>query len=304
MEGILLATDFLQPSRRAFAYALKLAAARHAHLLIVHVLKTALNGEPPVRTVSRRLNAMKTAALLELGRMARMAQEKGVAAHPCLLYGSPIASILEKAQDVRAELIAMGTHGRTGWDRLQLGSTAEAVLRGARCPVMTVRGAIAGDPKPSAVGAINRMMVATDFSSHAAQAVAFAVPLALALKARVLLVHAQVPSAHGTAGRTNVPGAPGMSNGSRRSPQRLLERLLSSLKGKGIPADALCETGDPVAVILGEARRWKTDLIVVGTHSRRGLPRLILGSVAEQLVRRAGCPVLVVKGGARSAQPV
>jgi nucleotide-binding universal stress UspA family protein len=299
-----LATDFLQPSRRAFVYALKLAAARHAHLLIVHVLKTALDGAPLARTSNRRLNAMKTAALLELGRMARAAQDKGVAAQPCLLHGSPTASILEKAHDVRAELIVMGTHGRTGWDRLQLGSTAEAVLRGAPCPVMTVRGVIAGDPSPSSLGAIHRLMVATDFSSHAAQALSFAVPLALALKARVLLVHAQTPPAHRSAGRTNVPGEPGMSNGSGTSPRRLLERLLSSLKEKGIPADAFCGTGDPVSVILAEARRWNADLLVIGTRGRRGLSRFILGSVAEQLIRRAGCPVLVVKGAGRSARPV
>ena len=103
--------------------------------------------------------------MLELGRMSRIATDGGVITEHKLIVGIPEDSILKIAEETEADLIAMGTHGRTGWDRLQLGSTAEAVLRNAHCPVLTVHAAIVADSplNPRRIK-LSRILVVMDFS--------------------------------------------------------------------------------------------------------------------------------------------
>jgi universal stress protein A len=75
----------------------------------------------------------------------------------------------------------------------------------------------------------------------------------------------------------------------------MLAALLRSLRGDGVEADGVCIPGEPVEVVLTQAAAYQADLLAVGTSGRRGLNRLVLGSVAEALLKRAGCPVLTVK---------
>ena len=131
---ILLATDFSKPARRAFTYALKLAAVLKSRLILLHVIKAPPGFEGWSPAARRSLEPLKTKALLALGRVARLAHENGVTAEHRLLVGIPVDSILKVAEGTQTDLIIMGTHGRTGWDRLQLGSTAEAVLRKGKLP--------------------------------------------------------------------------------------------------------------------------------------------------------------------------
>jgi nucleotide-binding universal stress UspA family protein len=277
-----LPTDFQQPARRAFAYAVKLALALGARLEILHVIKTVSDRSrrPPD---SRYLKSLKTAALLELGRMAQMAGEAGVRTEPCLRFGVPDACVLQVAKHAGAEMIVMGTEGRTGWDRLHLGSTAQAVVRAAPCPVLTIHGGLAGDAvRHHAQVRLRRLLVATDFSPCASAALRAATGLAVRLRASVLVVHAVE--------RKTACG----------SGQRRLDALVKELRRDGVESEGLCVPGDPVEMILGQAATWQADLIVVGTQGRRGLSRLALGSVAEAVLKRAGCPVLIVRHAPRA----
>jgi nucleotide-binding universal stress UspA family protein len=112
---IVLPTDFQEPARRAFTYAVKVATVLGACLRIVHVIK-AVSESSRVSADSRYLNPLKTSALLKLGRLARLMKEAGVQAEPHLLFGEPIDTILKSAARFHAGLLVMGTHGRTGWD--------------------------------------------------------------------------------------------------------------------------------------------------------------------------------------------
>lgn len=278
---ILLPTDFQQPARRAFTYGVKLALVLKAQLEIVHVIKT-ISESREVTPGSRYLHSLRTSALLELGRLTGVATEAGVRAEPRLLFGSPVTCILEAASRPRTGLIVMGTHGRTGWDRLRLGSAAEAVVREARCPVLTLQEALPGDTVGHrARVSLDRLLVATDFSVYAEAALRYVVGLARQLKAKISVVHVS-----------------GEGIGKRDVRQRLT-RLMQECQRKGIEAEWLCIPGDPIETILSQAALWQADLIAVGTQGRRGLSRLVLGSVAEGVLRRAGCPVLVVKSPAR-----
>jgi len=101
--------------------------------------------------------------------------------------------------------------------------------------------------------------------------------LAAQLKAQVCVVHAADEGV------------------SRNVRQRKLNVFTRELQRKGIKAESLCTPGDPVEIILRQAAEWQADVIVVGTQGRTGLSRLVLGSVAEAVLGRAGGPVLIVR---------
>ncbi len=274
---LLLPTDFQQPARRAFKYGLALARLLQTRLKLLHVIKLPSDDEglPPDTRYARM---MRTSALLELGRLARLAREAGVEAEPVVDFGVPDECILRRLRQERAKLLVMGTEGRTGWDRLRLGSTAQMLVRRADCPVLAVHGGVAGDAvRQTARVKLSRIVLGTDFSSCARQAQRVVSRLAQLTDARVLVVHAHSMEDD-------------MQHGRRR-----LDRLIQALRDRGVQAEGICRVGHPVETIVEEAGRWEADIVVVGTQGRRGLSRLLLGSVAEGVLRRAGCPVLVVR---------
>jgi nucleotide-binding universal stress UspA family protein len=288
-KSILLATDFSAPARRAYAYALRLSSVLNARLILLHVIKAPAGFQAGAR---RSLAPLKTKALLELGRMAHHAEEHGVVARHKLLVGVPEEAILKVAEERSPELIAMGTQGRTGWDRLKLGSTAETVLQRAPCPVLTVHASMVADvPAGPRRIKLTRILVAMDFSVCSQAALRSAAMWRHRLKAQMFLVHAfQSPAAAPPSDR-NLPKP------LREKAERRVQAALGVSSANESIADLIFASGDPVEVILDQAKRLRADLIVLGTHGRRGLQRLVLGSVAESIVRRASCPVLVVKAG-------
>jgi nucleotide-binding universal stress UspA family protein len=276
-QSVLLPTDFQGPSRRALLHGIKLATALGAQLTLLHVIKTPtdLSHKAPD---SRSLRALRTSALLELGRLTRTTKERGVSAQPLLRYGEPIGCILEAAVRGHADMIVMGTEGRTGWDRLRIGSTAQGVVCKAPCPVLTVHGGLAGDVfRHPAKVRLRRILIGTDFSSDADSALQVVRGLAPKLHATVRIVHAsQASPDDGHADRT-------------------IAKQARHLRSLGVEADGVCVPGDPVETILTQVAVYQADLLAVGTRGQHGLSRLILGSVAEGLIKRAGCPVLTVR---------
>ena len=290
--AILLATDFSAPARGAFAYAVKLSELLHMRLVLLHTVKAFPAPDAWSRSVPRSQHQLRTKALLELGRMARVAQEHGAAATHRLDIGIPEDSILNAVADNEAALLVMGTHGRTGWDRLQLGSSAEAMIRKAPCPVLTVHGTTVADgPMNPRRLKLKRFLVATDFSAASAAALRCAALLVRRFNADVVLVHAL--------GSAKVPRHGGNRAGasSRQKADRRLQEIVAAAQAGRYVVERTATSGNPVEVILAEAKRVTADLIVMGTNGRRGMSRFALGSVAESVVRRAGCPVLVVKAG-------
>ncbi len=294
---VLVATDFMKPAQRAFGYALKMATALDGRLVILHVLKGLDETPGGLRSEADYLKPLKTAALLELGRLSRIAQDAGLSSEPKLVLGDPVTAVLEEAQSRGADLIVLGTHGRTGWDRLQVGSTAIGVERRAPQAVLTVRGVVAGDAKSAHRPTLHHLLVATDFSPAAQAALNWAARLAKQGEATLLLVHAleESPNPGGPIPQSQEQGRKGPDD--HQPPEQRLETLVSSLKGQGLTAEGICVSGMPVQVILDEAARCAADVIVMGTEGKRGLSRMMLGSVAEQVIRRSGCPVLTAKRG-------
>lgn len=144
IKRLLHATDFSAASRPAFRLAQELARAFKSELVLCHVYQRPtplMAGDVPAppRLLDDMWAADRKAALRRLDALIRAARGAGVRASPLLVEGPPAAAIVRAASRKRADLLILGTHGRTGVRRMLIGSVAERVVRTASCPVLTVR---------------------------------------------------------------------------------------------------------------------------------------------------------------------
>jgi nucleotide-binding universal stress UspA family protein len=144
IRRIIHASDFSRVSRAAFAKAVDLAKAYRAELLVVHVLSVVPpflgEGYVPPRVWEEIEASARAGAERQLNRLVARARRAGVRVKSLVVLGSPYEDIVRAAKRTRADLLVIGTHGRTGLTKVLLGSVAERALRTASCPVLTVRG--------------------------------------------------------------------------------------------------------------------------------------------------------------------
>lgn len=154
IKRILVPIDFSSPSLHALDYALELARASKAKVQILHVI------EPPYAVgpldpggfnIEVVYGAIERSARAEMAGLAARLEAKGLRAATYLETGPAHAEIINAAKKLKADLIIMSTHGRTGLSHLFLGSVAERVVRGASCPVLTLHGS---KPRSAAVRAV------------------------------------------------------------------------------------------------------------------------------------------------------
>ena len=144
MRRILFASDFSRASRKAFTAAIKTAKSSHATLTIVHVLAplTPIGpdqylGPDTWQEIDEESRRWATGHLDALAAKARAA---GVRVKASLVDGQPAKEVTRFAKKLHADLLVIGTHGRTGFAKLLLGSVASHIVATSTCPVMTVRG--------------------------------------------------------------------------------------------------------------------------------------------------------------------
>ncbi len=218
-------------------------------------------------------------------------------------YGLPSNEILRVAEEVGADLIALGAYGRGGLAGLLMGSTAEAVMRRSRCPVLALRphGDRRGGAEPNdrefALRPIRIILHPTDFSRRSEPALELAASLARDRGARLIIVHVAPDPAC-------ADGPPSGPDDPRTCRRRLRDiRARQNQRGLAAPVEVALRHGDPAGAILRAADEFGADLIVMGTHGRTGLRRLLMGSVAEGVLHGARCPVLTVKAPFPTAVP-
>ncbi|MGQ0659218.1 MAG: universal stress protein [Chromatiales bacterium] len=141
---------------------------------------------------------------------------------------------------------------------------------------------------------IRRILCATDFSNASRRAYEYAIDLATKLKAEIVLVHAyQVPTYTLPDGMVEVPVE--VESEVRKRLGEQLEAFQRSADTKGVAVRTQLSDGVPYVEITHAARELRADLIVIGTHGRTGLAHLLLGSVAERVVRISEIPVLTIR---------
>jgi nucleotide-binding universal stress UspA family protein len=239
----------------------------------------------PEQIEERLRDAMHTAGVTADARVAAKA-------------GDPSHVIVSEAAATGAGLVVVATHGRTGWDRLMLGSVAEKVLRSAPCPVLTVpplAGAFAeADAHTPARMTVSAVLCPVDFSAAALHAAEFAVDVANRAKASVTFLHVVEWLAEEDPRETAHFAVPEFRQYLMRNAREHLEALVAR--------QPHFERAPTLDVTAGRAHRqiarvasdMRADLIVLGAHGRGGPPLAALGSTTEQVVRAAPCPVLTV----------
>jgi nucleotide-binding universal stress UspA family protein len=193
--------------------------------------------------------------------------------------GKPAEEILRLARARNVDLIAMSTQGRGGLVRFIAGSVAEEVLRHTDIPMLLTRPDVPVKPW-------KRIAVALDGSDRAEEILPDVVRLARTLRATVEVIEVEFPSIAGVAGEVAIP-LPTVD------PMPYLKGVVARLQSQGVEASAVALEGSASGELLKQVRSSGAALLCMTTHGRSGLSRLLLGSVAEEIVRKAPCPVLL-----------
>lgn len=293
---ILLATDFSPWALRAEEYACCLAATWRATLTVLTVLEfpPGMNPEYPVNQVY--LGELMKAGAKQLVELKARASARGIALHTRIATGIPCEEVLAAVKAEDSDLVVVGTKGKSGLSHVLLGSTAERVIRTAPCPVLAVR-MVPGETSAAEAGpcggiSLNRILVPVDFSDCSLEAVEYAALMAQRHRASLTLLHVLEPVSYGL-DFTLLQG--GKREEVRERSTARLGDLTRALADAGIPADAQVRGGTPFESILDSVKTIPADLIVMGTHGRRGLSHALCGSVAEAVLRQSRCPVLTVR---------
>lgn len=271
---VLHPTDFSEGADAAFPYALYFAALFGGGLTALHVRVPGGPDPEPLPDPDEAFDRVSgwlaadgddvPARPPEIERVTRRSER-------------PAEEILDHASEAEAGMICMGTQGRRGLRRLVLGSVAERVIRRSPAPVFTVRQAAGGwdDGGPGTV------VAAVDLSAMTEPSLAWAALVAAATGADLRAVHV-------------IESPAGAAAGGRRQEIHQVFADVAPPGTEDVVLDVDVVPGDPAGRICDAAAEADADLVVTATHGRGGPSRLVLGSVAEAVVRRSPAPVLTV----------
>jgi nucleotide-binding universal stress UspA family protein len=293
---LLVPTDFSPPSDAALAYARTLAGAFGASL---HVLN--LTDNLFMQAVVTDRQTIEAAALRSLSdRLSEDDRRRFHVVAAVEQSDAPADEIASYARTHGINLVVMGTHGRSGVSHLLLGSVAEKVVRTSPCPVLTVREAPPGSKRTST--SVTKILVPTDFSPPSDTAAAYGRKLATVFGASQHLLHVlEDPLTSGAFGSEFYLADPPDARMARlKDAQERLAHRVAAHDPSGTPTTTEVIFGRSVQTIVDYAADNEFDLIVMGTHGRSGVAHLLMGSVAESVVRTAPCPVLTVRGVAEA----
>ncbi len=293
---IMFATDFSPWAAQAEAYALCLASTWRASLTVITVLEFQPGMNPEYEVNRLYLAELMKSAKNELADLTARAAARGLSVQTRIATGIPSEEILGAARAEDSDLIVVGTKGKTGLAHVLLGSTAERVIRSASCPVLAVRAelsdGILADPRPCAGVSVHRILVPVDFSDCSLEALEYAALLAQRSDAALSLLHVLEPVSYGLDFTLSLESK---RDEIRARVTQRLAGFVEALAGAKIVADSHVRGGLPADSILDSARTLPADVIVMGTHGRRGLSHMLSGSVTEAVLRQSRCPVLTVR---------
>jgi nucleotide-binding universal stress UspA family protein len=305
IQRILCPIDFSDFSRRAFDHAVAIAMWYESTITLLHVSTLV-----PVAAYAPGSGVLPSAVLTPADRdallveMKRFAEGEAAAIVPIefdLAEGSTAVEILAKAEAIPADLLVMGTHGRSGFERVILGSVTEKVLRKAACPVLTVPRGVP-DAVPATPVLFKRILCAVDFSDCSMHALNYAMSVAQEADAQLTVMHVieLPPGVPREVHETMLAGPRSLGEyialAEEDSRARLKDAIPETVRAY-CTVDTVLVTGKPYREILRVADEQNADLLVIGIHGRGAIDRLLFGSTAQHLVRQASCPVLTLRKG-------
>ena len=271
---ILCPIDFSDWSRAAVDRAVALAGPTRAEITGVFVLPAFASaaGETASYPCAAEAEANMMSAITEdIEEFLEPARKAGLPVHTCVERGDSVAGILEQARETDADVIVMGTHGRSGLERWVVGSVLDGVLRKAPCPVLAVPRPLVRSLPPGPVH--GRILCAVGLSERSAYTLSYALELARMTSSLVTVLHVSEDL-----------GGPRV--------RAILEGEYRKRLHAAVPRDYPCEevvlSGEPHREILRLAEAEQTGLILLGSDGRG------LGPTASKVVREARAPVLIV----------
>jgi len=285
LKNVLFATDFSRIADAALPYAVAIALRHEGSVFVAHVLPSELwevPGAPAgdaTREANRRVAQQQLHTLMESGTFQGAKREARFA------EGDVWESLARIIREDRIDLVVLGTQGRTGLQRLLLGSVAEEIFRYADVPVLTVGPHAAAKP---AGEMFRHILYPTDFSEQAAAALPFALAFAEESDARLTLLHV-------------VPAEVERGEQEERARTGYLRRLKETLPPEAQRwerVDYEVRFGNAANAILEVAAERNADLIVLGVRRAGAFARAeshLRGSVAQKVASQAQAPVLSVR---------
>ncbi|HEU5393571.1 MAG TPA: universal stress protein [Candidatus Methylomirabilis sp.] len=293
---VLLATDGSTDALTATRWLRHFPVAGDSPVL---VLTVAVVVEPPVR--AETLKHLRDAILADARRIGdeagRLLGPRGPGAELRVSEGEPRAEIVRAAEEWGAELVVVGARGLGGVRGLLVGSVSLDVARHAPCPVLVVKGQPQG---------FRRVVVAVDGSPDSLEALRFFTLLPLPGKLRVRLVgvvnRLRIPPLAPRAARAHLRAVVDQLARERRAEvETALQKAAAGLRDRVGAVELAIPVGRPGEQIVREATEFGADLVVVGARGLGGVKRFLLGSVSEEVLRAARCPVLIGKGPSSGA---
>lgn len=283
-KSLLVPIDFSSPSRRALDVATHLVDPGEGTIHVLTVLdRNLLRGPDADKTIGAAQEALekKVAALADLyPRLAGRIDGR-------VDVDVPWHAIL-RASEKGHDAVVMGTSARKGIDRWVLGSVAERVARLCRVPV------VVSPPKRKA-GPIEKILLATDFSKASSPAAAHAIEVAAAMGAALTVLTVSPDLVAAVDFEVTLSLYRRQLAAMKKESSQKLKAFAAKHKADVPKLSSLARVGVPADTIVTVAGEIEADLVVVGTHGESGFFSAILGSVARSVLRKAPCPVMVVK---------
>jgi nucleotide-binding universal stress UspA family protein len=287
VEKILLSTDGSEYSEGAIREAIKLAKKCSSRLSVISVIET----NPELETLAPQVvEKAERAAREHLEAVKARARKEGVDCEIVVHEGEDSYKyIVDEAVKSKSTMIVMGRRGRTGLTRLMMGSVTARVIGYAPCTVLVV-------PKAAQFECRN-ILIATDGSKYGDAAAAEAISMAKQCGSR-LTVLSVVPSE--SISPMDIVASQMqrelIAEQELQAAERNVKKVKDAAEKEGVKADGLVLGGKPSEAIIQAAKEKNADLIVLGSHGRTGVEKLLMGSVAERVIVLSSSAVLVVKG--------
>ena len=300
IKTILVPLDFSRAAMQALDYATALAKQLNAQIHLMHVqLPDEACAVPNAGHLMRECAESVSLLHEKLGGLKAERPPQFWPENCHIRTGRPHEQICELARELNVDLIVLASRGNTGLKRLVLGSTAERVVRFSPCPVLVVRerkrkgNVDVGLVTSGKNFRIRKILAPVDFSQCSMAGAMYAAFLSKTFGANLCLFHAFQPPPPVVVDR--VSASLSSTAGLNLKNARLDMKAFSKLDFlRDVKCAAEIRTGYPIDEICREAKEPDVDLVVISTHGRSGFDRVLLGSVAEHVVRYAECPVLVV----------
>jgi nucleotide-binding universal stress UspA family protein len=304
IRRILCPIDYSDHSRRALDHAIAIARWYESTVTVLRVFSpapVAAFGPGPVVFEPIVLTpADRDQLLADTKAFAQAESAPGLTIEAVVREGNTAAEILEQAASMKADLLVIGTHGRSGFERLVLGSVAERVLRKANCPVLTVPKRLP-DAVPAGPVVYKRILCPVDFSDSSLHALKYAMSMAQEADGQLTVLHVVEHEFENSVDMAGIGYDTGMTIGNfLKQREEALRRLLQeAIAGatEFCSVESLMTHGKPWREVLRIATERQSDLIVMGVQGRGAAELLFFGSTTQHVVREASCPVLTLRQG-------